>query len=116
MTGKPKKAKGRKVEECPALPGARGQPALNVGPGALVSSASRHDSDVTSRRAEEFFVLAADLRQDRRRLTGRSDVITLGDDRQKVCRDAAQVDTFSPNHPLVAHQTIVAVEVDHQLP
>lgn len=61
-----------------ALLGARGEPAFDVGSRAFVGSAAGHGSDVTTRRAEQFFVGAAHHRQDGRRLTGRRDVIFFG--------------------------------------
>ena len=78
-------------------------------------AAARHDADVASGDAVEFLVAAPYLGKYCLRLAGRSDVIAIGDDRQQIGSQPAQVHPLAANHQFALHQAIVAVQVHDEL-
>src|ERR1700693_6163066 len=91
------------------LSGAWSQPVMEVRPGDLVSATSGHNSNMASGGAEEFFIFAAHLRQDRFRLAWRGNVVSFRDHCKQIRADAAKVHPFAANHPLTPHQPVVPV-------
>ena len=98
------------------LAGAGAQPLVDMRPGGPVRRASGHDPDVTAGNAEEFLVLASDLREDCFGLAWGRDVIALRDHGQQIRPEFLLKSTRSPRIDQFAlHQAIVAVEVDDEL-
>jgi hypothetical protein len=81
----------------------RGEPGVDLRPGPFVGAASRHDSDVSARNAEELFVFAAYLGHNGFRLAGWRDVVPLRDHRQQVGSQPAQIHPLAPDYQLAPH-------------
>src|SRR5438067_11787955 len=94
---------------------ARGEPGVDLRPGALGRAAADHDPDVTARYAQHLLVRAADFLDHRRRLAGWSDVVILGDDIEQVCAKVGEVHLLAAQREGPAHQLVLTIEVDDEL-
>src|SRR5258708_38600685 len=66
---------------------AGGEPLINMRPGVLERAASRHHANMTSLDLQHALILAANLRHDALRLTGRRDMIGQRDHIEQVRAD-----------------------------
>src|SRR5258708_38776329 len=98
------------------LMGGGGEALINVGPGVLERATSRHHTNMASFDLQHALILAADLRHDALRLTGRRDMIGQRDHIEQVRANTAHIHLLATNAQRALHEPVLLVELLNELP